>query len=79
MLRVPELRCDEDILALEARDLATKSLLEGLCNLLLVAIDLGEIQMTVANLEGLKNGSANLTGLSLPRTKAQLPGQNSNQ
>lgn len=73
VLRVPELGCDEDVLTLEARDLTTKGLLEGFRNLLLVAIDLGEIQMTVANLEGLKNGSANLARLSLPGTKAQLP------
>ena len=38
VLRVPELRSDEDILALQVGDLSTESLLECLGNLLLVSI-----------------------------------------
>jgi hypothetical protein len=43
VLGVPELGCDEDVLTLEVRDLAAEGLLESLSDLLLVAIDLGEI------------------------------------
>ena len=72
MLRVPELGCDEDVLALEAGYFAAKSLLERLRNLLLVAVDLGEIKVAVTSFERLEDGSADLTRLSLPCTKAQL-------
>lgn len=75
VLRVPELGCDEDILALEARHLAAKSLLESLCDFLLVAVDLGKIQVTVASLEGLEDGGTDLAGLSLPCAKTQLTDQ----
>lgn len=72
MLGIPELGCDENVLALETGNLAAESLLQRSCNLLLVAVDLGEIQVAVASLEGLKNGGTNLARLSLPSTKAQL-------
>lgn len=74
VLRVPELGGDENILALEARHLATESLLERTRNLLLVAVDLCEIQVAVASLEGLEDSGADLARLSLPRSKAQLSG-----
>lgn len=63
MLRVPELGCDEDILTLETRNSSAERLLEGFCDLFLVAIDLGEIKVTVAGLQGFQNGGLNLTGL----------------
>lgn len=72
MLGVPQLRCDEDVLTFEVGDLAAEGLLEGLCDLLLVAVDLGEIEVTVASLERLKDSSANLTGLSLPCAETKL-------
>jgi hypothetical protein len=72
MLRVPKLRCDEDVLALEAGNFAAKCLLERLRNLLLVAVDLGEIQVTITGFERLENGSLDLTRLGLPSAEAQL-------
>lgn len=69
MLRIPKLRCDEDIFTLEASNLAAKSLLESLRDLLLVTVDLGEINVTVAALQSLKDGGFNLTRLSLPSAK----------
>lgn len=69
VLRVPQLRCNKDILALDA---LSESLLEGLSDLLLVAVDLGQINVLVASLEGLVDGSLNLPGLSLPCSKTQL-------
>lgn len=78
MLRVPELGCDEDVLTLEVGDLAAESLLEGLSDLLLVAIDLGEIKVAVASLEGLEDGGADLTRLSLPCAESKLARKISN-
>lgn len=75
VLRVPQLGCNEDILTLEAGYLATKGLLERSRNLLLVSVDLGKIQVAVSSLEGLKDSGADLSRLSLPRTKAQLSGR----
>ena len=69
VLRVPELGCDEEVLTLDA---LAESLLEGLSNLLLVAVDLGKINVLVASLESLVDGGLNLTGLSLPCSKTQL-------
>jgi len=69
VLRVPELRCDEDVLTLNALG---ESLLECLGNLLLVAVDLGQINVLVASLEGLVDGGLNLTRLGLPCSKPQL-------
>jgi len=65
VLRVPELRGNEDILSLEARDLS-KGLLQGLGDLGLVSVDLGQIQVSVANLEGLVDTLTDLTGGGLP-------------
>jgi hypothetical protein len=70
VLRIPKLGCDEDILALQVGHLAAEGLLERAGDLLLVAVDLGEIQVTVASLERLEDGSLNLTWLGLPRTEA---------
>ena len=69
MLRVPELRCDEEVLAL---DTLAECPLESLSNLLLVAIDLGKINVLVAGFESLVNGGLDLTGLSLPCSESQL-------
>jgi len=71
VLRVPELGCDEDILALNA---LAEGLLESLGNLLLVPVDLGKINVLVASLESLVDGGLNLTGLSLPCSEPQLAG-----
>jgi hypothetical protein len=72
MLRIPELGCDEDVLALKARDLAAEGLLESLRNLLLVAVDLCEVQVAVAGLECFEDGGLDLTRLGLPGAKTQL-------
>ena len=69
VLRVPELGGDEEVLTLDA--LAEGSL-EGVGNLLLVAVDLGKIDVLVAGLESLVNGGLDLTGLSLPCSESQL-------
>jgi hypothetical protein len=69
VLRVPQLGCDEDVLALKT---AVESLLERLCDFLLVAVDLSEVEMAVAGLEGLLDGGTDLARLSLPRAETQL-------
>ena len=69
VLRVPELGGDEDVLTLDA---LAESSLEGVGNLLLVAVDLGEIDVLVAGLEGLVDGGLDLARLSLPCTESQL-------
>jgi hypothetical protein len=69
VLRVPELGGDEDVLALDA---LAESSLEGVGNLLLVAVDLGEIDVLVTGLEGLVDSGLDLTGLSLPCAESQL-------
>ena len=69
VLRVPELRCDEEVLAL---DTLAECPLESLSNLLLVAIDLSKINVLVAGFESLVNGGLDLTGLSLPCSESQL-------
>lgn len=69
VLRVPELRGDEDVLTLDA---LAESSLEGVGDLLLVAVDLGEINVLVASLEGLVDGGLDLAGLCLPGTETQL-------
>ncbi|KAI6776858.1 hypothetical protein HG530_000803 [Fusarium avenaceum] len=71
VLVVPELSSDEDVLTLEAIDLAD-SLLDTLTNLTLVLVDLGEIEVAVAGLEGLVDTVANLAGGSLPGAVADL-------
>jgi hypothetical protein len=65
VLRVPKFGGNKDILTLQAGDLGER-LLESLANLGLVAVDLGKIQVAVANLEGLVDSLADLTGRSLP-------------
>lgn len=67
---VPELGGDEDVLALESGDFL-EGLLDTFTDLRLVAIDLGKIQVTVTSLEGFVDGSAGLTGRSLPGAKTQ--------
>ena len=72
MLRVPKLGCNEYVLALQARNTAFEGLLERARNLFLVAVDFGEIEMTVSGLESFKDSSLNLSGLSLPGSEPQL-------
>jgi hypothetical protein len=69
VLRVPELGCDEEVLTL---DTLAECPLESLSDLLLVAIDLGKINVLVASLESLVDGGLDLTGLGLPCSKTQL-------
>jgi hypothetical protein len=69
VLRVPELGCDKEVLAL---DTLAEGPLESLGDLLLVAIDLGKINVLVAGLESLVNGGLDLTGLGLPCSESQL-------
>jgi hypothetical protein len=69
VLRVPELGCDEEVLTLDA---LAESPLEGLSDLLLVAVDLGKINVLVTSLESLVDGSLDLAGLGLPCSKTQL-------
>jgi hypothetical protein len=69
VLRVPELGGDENVLTLDA---LAESSLEGVGNLLLVAVDLGQIDVLVTGLEGLIDGGLDLAGLSLPCTESQL-------
>lgn len=70
VLRVPELGDDEEILALDSE--LAESLLEGSGDLLLVAVDLGKVNVLVAGLEGFVDGSLDLAGFGLPCAKAQL-------
>jgi len=72
MLRVPQLGCDEHILALEARNTAMECLRQRASNLLLVAVDFGEVEVAVAGLQGFEHSSLNLTRLGLPGPKPQL-------
>lgn len=69
VLRVPELGGDEDVLTLDA---LAESSLEGIGNLLLVAVDLGQINVLVTSLESLVDGGLDLARLGLPGTKTQL-------
>lgn len=69
VLRVPELRCDEEILTLDA---LAESLLEGLSDLLLVAVNLSKVNVLVTSLESLVDGGFNLARLSLPCSETQL-------
>jgi len=75
MLRVPELGCDEDVFTLEAWNSSAESLLESLCDLFLVAVDLGKIEVTVASLESFQDGDLDLTRLCLPGAESQLTGE----
>lgn len=70
MAAVPQLRGDEDVLTLKARNLS-KGSLDALANLTLVAVDLGKIQVAVTSLEGLIDTSANLAGGGLPGAVAK--------
>lgn len=58
---VPQLGGDEEILTLDAKVL--DALVKALGDLLLVLVDLGQIQMAVAGLQGLVDADRNLTGL----------------
>ena len=70
MLRVPKLGDDEKILALDTK--LGEGLLESASDLLLVAVDLCQVNVLVASLEGLVDSSLDLAGLGLPRAEAQL-------
>lgn len=65
MAVVPQLASNEDIFTFQARDFC-KGLLDSLSNFDLVLVDLGEIKMSIANLEGLINTLANDTRGGLP-------------
>lgn len=58
---VPQLGGDEDVLALQAGDLG-EGLLDALADLALVLVDLGQVQVAVAGLEGLVDAGADLAG-----------------
>lgn len=64
MAVVPQLRGDEDVLALDSKVL--QALVQALGNLLLVLVDLGEVEVAVAGLEGLVDADGDLTGGRLP-------------
>lgn len=68
---VPQLGGDEDVLALQAGHLS-QSLLDALADLLLVGVDLGQVEVAVANLEGLVDTGANLARAGLPGAVADL-------
>lgn len=68
---VPQLGGDEDVFALQAGDLS-EGLLDALADLLLVAVDLGKIEVAVANLEGLEDAGADFARGSLPGAVAEL-------
>lgn len=67
---VPQLGGDEDVLALQAGNLLV-SLLDALRNLLLVLVDLGQVEVTIASLECLKNTSTDLARGCLPGAVSQ--------
>lgn len=71
VLGVPQLGGDEEILALQTRNILVGALDAG-SNLALVLVDGGQVEMTVAGLERLVDGLTDLTGFGLPGTKAQL-------
>lgn len=68
---VPQLGGDEDVLALQAGDIS-QSLLDALADLLLVGVHLGQIEVAVADLEGLVDTGANLARGGLPGAVADL-------
>lgn len=70
VLVIPQLGGEEDVLALQAGDLC-KGLLDALAGLLLVAVDLGEVDVAVADLEGLVDALADFAGGGLPGAVAQ--------
>lgn len=65
MLVVPELGGDEDVFTLEAGNIG-QATLDTLTDLLLVAINLGQIKVAVAGLESLVDAVADLARCSLP-------------
>lgn len=67
---VPQLRGDPDVLTLEAGDLG-EGLLDTLGNLGLVLVDLGEIEVAVAGLEGLVDTNGDFAGSGLPGAVSQ--------
>ena len=67
---VPQLGGDEDVLTLQSWDII-KGLLDALSDFLLVAVDLGKIEVAVSRLKSFIDGLADLTRLGLPGSKAQ--------
>jgi len=59
VLVVPELGGDEDVLAAQAGDV-DEGALDALADLALVLVDLGEVEVAVARLEGLVDAVADL-------------------
>lgn len=72
MLGVPQLRGNEDILALQTRNILIGTL-DARSNLALVLVNRSQVQMTVSRLEGLVNGLSYLARGGLPGAKTQLP------
>lgn len=66
---VPELGCDEELVAL---DDGGDDLLERGADLVLVLVDLGQVQVTVASLDGNLDGVLDLSGLGEPRAETDL-------
>lgn len=64
VVRGPDLADDEDLLALG--DARGEGLLEGLADLVLVAVAVGAVDELVALLEGCGDGLLDLAGLALP-------------
>lgn len=69
VLGIPQLGGDEDILALQPRDILVGAF-DTRGNLSLILVDGGQVEMTVAGLESLVNSLTNLTGIRLPSAKA---------
>ena len=66
---VPQLVGDEHIFTLHD---AGEDFLECSANFIVVAVDFGQVQVTVAGLDGVLYGSTNFAGLRQPRTKTNL-------
>lgn len=70
MAVVPQFASNEDIFTFQAGDFC-KGLLDSLSDFDLVLVDLGEIKMSIANLEGLINALTNDTRSGLPSAVTQ--------
>lgn len=65
VLVIPQLGGDEDVLSLQAGNIS-ECALDALADFLLVAVDLGQVKVTVADLESLIDTVADLAGSGLP-------------
>lgn len=71
VLAVPQLGGDEEVLTLEAGNILVGAL-DAVRNLTLVLVDGSQVQVTVAGLQGLVDGLADLARGRLPGTESQL-------